>query len=150
MALPSTAENMPNDSAVVSFSRNGSMTRVRGAIDRRDSVMLLVGEIADSFLLAFRSLARSARLPYSSLRCRVEGTGDLSGPSAGLTDIRMAASVVVSQPSFEADAFRLLEKARTLASTVTAETTLLSELEVLVGPAARASYTPLALTRQAG
>jgi organic hydroperoxide reductase OsmC/OhrA len=47
-----------------------------GAGDRWSPETLLVGAVADCFVLTFRAVARASKLPWASLRCDVTGTLD--------------------------------------------------------------------------
>ena len=56
---------------------------------------LLVGAIADCYLLSFRALARAARLPWLSLECTVDGTLDREDGIARFTDFTVRAALLV-------------------------------------------------------
>ena len=45
-----------------------------GPGDRWSPETLLIGSIADCFILTFRSVARAGKLPWVSLDCEIEGT----------------------------------------------------------------------------
>jgi organic hydroperoxide reductase OsmC/OhrA len=47
-----------------------------GAGDRWSPETLLVGAVADCFVLTFRGIATASKLPWTSLRCDVSGTLD--------------------------------------------------------------------------
>jgi len=47
-----------------------------GPGDKWSPETLLVAAVADCFVLSFRAIARASRLPWSALKCEVEGTLD--------------------------------------------------------------------------
>lgn len=47
-----------------------------GPGDRWSPETLLVAAVADCFLLTFRAVARASKLPWTTLRCEVDGTLD--------------------------------------------------------------------------
>jgi peroxiredoxin-like protein len=90
---------------------------------------LLVGAVADCFALGFRAIARASSFPWTSLRCRAEGSLDRVDRVTRFTGIALHAELVVPAGSDVDKATRLLEKAErsclvsnSLACPVTLET----------------------------
>ncbi len=77
---------------------------------------LLVGTIADCFILSFRATARAARLEWDSLSCSVIGTLDKIDRVTQFTAFEITAELTVPASSDDkADdekALRLMEKAK--------------------------------------
>jgi len=82
-----------------------------GPGDRWSPETLCVGAIADCFVLTFRAIARASKLPWSSLRCDVEGTLDREDRVAQFTAFLVRASLEVPAGTNEEQAQRLLERA---------------------------------------
>jgi organic hydroperoxide reductase OsmC/OhrA len=72
---------------------------------------LCVGAVADCYALTFRSIARSAKLAWLSLRCEVEGTLDRLDRTPQFTHFALRAILVVPAGVDEAAARRALERA---------------------------------------
>ena len=72
---------------------------------------LLVGTIANCFVLTFRAVARAAKLEWTSLTCDVVGTLDKIERATQFTDFDIRAELVVARGTEEAKALRLMEKA---------------------------------------
>jgi organic hydroperoxide reductase OsmC/OhrA len=72
---------------------------------------LCVGAVADCYALTFRSVARSMKLPWLSLRCEVEGTLDRPERTPQFTHFAVRATLVVPAGVDEAEARRALERA---------------------------------------
>jgi organic hydroperoxide reductase OsmC/OhrA len=72
---------------------------------------LCVGAVADCFALTFRSVARSLKLSWLSLRCEVEGTLDRPERTPQFTHFALRATLVVPPGVDEAEARRALERA---------------------------------------
>jgi peroxiredoxin-like protein len=72
---------------------------------------LLVGALADCFILTFRAMARAAKLPWLSLRCEVEGTLDRTERVTQFTAFRVRASLQVPPGADPEEGRRLLERA---------------------------------------
>jgi organic hydroperoxide reductase OsmC/OhrA len=71
---------------------------------------LCVGAIADCFVLTFRAIARASKLPWSSLRCDVEGTLDRVERVPQFTAFVVRASLQVPAGANTEQAQRLLER----------------------------------------
>jgi organic hydroperoxide reductase OsmC/OhrA len=81
-----------------------------GPGDRWSPETLLVGALADCFLLTFRAVARAAQLPWLALRCEVEGTLDRIERTTQFTAFRVRASLEVPPGTDLEEARRLLER----------------------------------------
>ena len=81
-----------------------------GPGDRWSPETLLVGALADCFILTFRAVARASKLPWSSLRVDVEGTLDRVERATQFTGFRLRAALALPAGGDEALAHRLLEK----------------------------------------
>ena len=82
-----------------------------GPGDRWSPETLLVGAVADCFILTFRAVARASNLSWTVLRCAAEGQLDRVEGIARFTQMALRARLTVP-PGTDADkARRLLEKA---------------------------------------
>lgn len=72
---------------------------------------LLVGAVADCFILSFRATARAARLDWDSLSCDVVGTLEKVDRVTQFTQFDVRAELTVPTGTDEAKAHRMLEKA---------------------------------------
>lgn len=72
---------------------------------------LLVGAVANCFILTFRAIARAARFEWESLSCEVTGTLDKVDRVTQFTRFDLNAVLQVTSGSDEHKARRLLEKA---------------------------------------
>jgi peroxiredoxin-like protein len=82
-----------------------------GPGDRWSPETLLVGAVADCFVLSFRAIARASQLSWQSLACRAEGTLDRVERTTRFTELVVHATLRVSPDTDETKALRLLEKA---------------------------------------
>ena len=82
-----------------------------GPGDRWSPEALLVGAVADCFILTFRGVARASNLQWSSLDCDATGTLDRVNGVTRFTDVHLHASLKVPPGVDEALAKRLLQKA---------------------------------------
>ena len=81
-----------------------------GPGDRWSPETFCVGAIADCFVLTFRGIARASKLPWSSLRCEVEGTLDRVDGVTQFTSFLVRAALQVPPATDEAQARDLLAK----------------------------------------
>ena len=82
-----------------------------GPGDRWSPETLLVGAVADCFILTFRAVARASNLSWTVLRCAAEGQLNRVEGIARFTQMALRARLTVP-PGTDADkARRLLEKA---------------------------------------
>lgn len=72
---------------------------------------LLVGAVADCFILTFRGLARNAKLPWESLECDATGTLERQDGVTRFTHVHLHASLSVPSGVDAAAATALLQKA---------------------------------------
>ena len=72
---------------------------------------LLVGAVADCFILSFRAIARTARLDWSGLTCKAEGTLEKVEKLTQFTGFTVTATLTVPAGTNEAKARTILEKA---------------------------------------
>ena len=82
-----------------------------GPGDRWSPETLLVAAIADCFVLTFRAIAGASKLPWTSLRCDVEGTLDRVERVIQFTGFLVRASLRVPAGTNEEQARRLLARA---------------------------------------
>ena len=82
-----------------------------GPGDRWSPETLLVGAVADCYLLTFRAVARASGLVWRSLECEVRGTLDRVDRVARFTAFNVRARLLVPEGVNEEAARRALEKA---------------------------------------
>jgi uncharacterized OsmC-like protein len=107
-----------------------------GPGDRWSPETLLVASVADCFVLTFRAVARASKLPWSSLRCEVEGTLERIERVTQFTAFRVRASLRVPEGTDEEKARRIRarsEQACLVTNSLKADSHL--EAEVEFGPA---------------
>jgi organic hydroperoxide reductase OsmC/OhrA len=75
---------------------------------------LLCAAVADCFILTFRAISRAARLEWSKLGCRVEGTLERAGGVTQFTRYATHASLTVPEGTDVTKARALLERAEQL------------------------------------
>ena len=113
--------------------RSASPAEFGGPGDRWSPETLLVGAVADCFILTFRAIANASKLSWTSLDCDVTGTLDRVDHVTQFTHLDMAARLVVPA-AVDCDlARRLLEKAEhncLISSSLKASITLQAMVEV--------------------
>lgn len=82
-----------------------------GPGDRWSPETMLVGSVANCFILTFRAVARAMKLPWESLTCDVEGTLDRVERATQFTAFTIHATLTVLPGSDVGLARRALEKA---------------------------------------
>jgi peroxiredoxin-like protein len=82
-----------------------------GPGDQWSPETLLVGAVADCFVLGFRAIAGGSKLSWTSLRCEVEGTLDRVERVTQFTEFVVRASLCVPAGTDEERAKRILDKA---------------------------------------
>jgi organic hydroperoxide reductase OsmC/OhrA len=82
-----------------------------GPGDRWSPETLLVGAVADCFILTFRAVAHASKLPWTALRCGVTGTLDRVDRVTQFTSFDLDAQLCVPSGTDDALAKRSLEKA---------------------------------------
>jgi organic hydroperoxide reductase OsmC/OhrA len=75
---------------------------------------MLVGALADCFVLSFRAVARAARFDYASLECHVEGVLDKQAGTVQFIEFRTRATLVIAPEGDAARARKLMETAEHL------------------------------------
>ncbi|MDH4022557.1 MAG: OsmC family protein [Gammaproteobacteria bacterium] len=82
-----------------------------GPGDKWSPETLLVGAVADCFVLSFRAIARASKLPWDALNCEVEGTLDKTEGVMRFTSFDVKATLEVPAEVNEDLARRILAKA---------------------------------------
>ena len=82
-----------------------------GPGDRWSPETLLVGAVANCFILTFRAVTRASKLPWTALRCEVTGTLDRVDRVTQFTSFDLRAQLCVPQGTDHALAQRSIEKA---------------------------------------
>lgn len=72
---------------------------------------LLVGTVANCFILSFRAIARASEFEWDALSCAVSGTLDKIDRVTQFTDFYLTVELTVPAGTDEKKAHRLLEKA---------------------------------------
>ena len=72
---------------------------------------LLVGAVANCFILSFRAIARASKLEWQDLSCQVEGVLDRVDGKTLFTELKLAVRLQVPASTDEVRAQRILEKA---------------------------------------
>jgi peroxiredoxin-like protein len=104
-----------------------------GPGDQWSPETLLVGAVADCFILTFRAIARASKLEWTNLECSAEGVLDRVERVTRFTAFTVRATLTVPAGSDPDKARRLLEKAEgscLITRSMLAETHL--EAEVIV------------------
>lgn len=91
--------------------RSASPAEFDGPGDRWSPETLLVGAVADCFILTFRAIAKASKLPWISLDCDVVGTLDRDDRVTQFTRFDMTARLVVPAGEDADRARHALEKA---------------------------------------
>jgi len=91
--------------------RSASPAEFGGPGDRWSPETLLVGAVADCFVLTFRAVARASRLSWSSLRCEAIGTMNRVERAMQFTQLTLQASLIVPAGVDPYQARRALDKA---------------------------------------
>jgi organic hydroperoxide reductase OsmC/OhrA len=124
-------------SAGLPYMVSASPAEFGGPGDRWSPETLLVGAVADCFLLTFRAVARASKLPWTSLRCDVTGTLDRGERAMQFTHFDLHAAVTVPA-GVDADQIRhLLDKAERgclITNSLKAEVRLTTDIQVSANP----------------
>jgi organic hydroperoxide reductase OsmC/OhrA len=72
---------------------------------------LLVASVADCFILSFRAIARTARLEWSTLECKVDGELDKIEKFTQFTGFKVHATLTIPDENDRKKAGVILEKA---------------------------------------
>ena len=90
---------------------SASPVQFDGPGDRWSPETLLVGAVADCFLLTFRSIARASNLSWTSIDCDVVGTLDQIDRVTQFTHFDLRARLALPQGGDPSQSRRVLEKA---------------------------------------
>ena len=127
-----TAERLPS-------LRSASPAEFGGPGDRWSPETLLVGAVADCFILTFRAVAHASRLPWMSLACNVTGTLDRVDRVVQFTHVDIKARLTVPEGTDLNQARRALEKAERgclISNSLKSEVRMSPEVELAAGPVA--------------
>jgi organic hydroperoxide reductase OsmC/OhrA len=98
---------------------------------------LLCASVADCFILTFRAVARAAKLSWTELSCRVDGTLDRAEGVTSFVSYVTHATLTIADPDDADKARQLLEKAEhgcLIANSLSGTRELVAE--IVVAPAA--------------
>jgi peroxiredoxin-like protein len=104
-----------------------------GPGDQWSPESLLVGAVADCFVLSFRAIARAAQLDWQTLECRASGTLDRVERVTRFTAIAVNATLTVPAGTDPAKAEKLLHKAEQsclITNSLIADSTLTTTIDV--------------------
>ncbi|MDX1648990.1 MAG: OsmC family protein [Myxococcota bacterium] len=113
--------------------RTAAPAEFGGPGDRWSPETLLVGAVADCFVLTFRAVARASKLAWSDLACDVEGVLEKDDGVTRFTKLRVRATLRVPEGTDEGRARRALEKAERgclVTNSLIADSELASDVEV--------------------
>ncbi len=102
---------MTLSAAQLPVMRTASPADFDGPGDRWSPETLLVGAVADCFILTFRAVAAASKLPWNALTCSAEGVLDRVEKTTRFTSIVMHARLCVPEGTSVDQARRALEKA---------------------------------------
>jgi organic hydroperoxide reductase OsmC/OhrA len=91
--------------------RSASPAQFDGPGDRWSPETLLVGAVADCFILTFRAVARASKLSWTSLDCEVTGTLDRVNRVPQFTHFDLRAHLIIPHREDADSAQHALEKA---------------------------------------
>lgn len=102
-----------------------------GPGDKWSPESLLVGAVADCFILTFRSIARASQLEWTAINCEAEGILDKVDKVTKFTAFHLVAKLQVPAGANHDKARRLLEKAEQhclITNSLSAEAHLTTEI----------------------
>jgi organic hydroperoxide reductase OsmC/OhrA len=108
-----------------------------GPGDRWSPETLLVGAVADCFVLTFRAIARASATPWTSLRCHVSGTLERVDNAAQFTRFDVHACLSIPPTTDAGQAGRALERAKSnclISNSLKAATHLTIDIDAGVAP----------------
>lgn len=105
------ADNVILTSTGIPALSSAAPAQFGGPGDRWSPETLIVGAIADCFILTFRAVARASTLPWTALRCKVTGTLDRIERVTQFTAFELHAELCVPEGTDVALARRAVEKA---------------------------------------
>lgn len=124
------------DSGGVDTLSTASPAEFGGPGNRWSPETMLVGAVANCFILTFRSLATFSRLRWLSLTCEVDGTLDRLGKVTQFTNFEIHAVLQLPEGANEEQAHRLLARAEEtclVTASLKAPAHLDAEVEVVRG-----------------
>jgi len=95
---------------------------------------LLVGAVANCFILSFRAIARASKLEWQELSCQVEGVLDRLEGKTRFTDLNLVVKLQIGAATDEVRAQRILEKAEEtclITNSMTARIELTTDIAVV-------------------
>ena len=113
--------------------RSASPPEFDGPGDRWSPETLLVGAVADCFILTFRAIAKASGLSWTSLDCEVTGTLDRVDRVTQFTHFAMTAHLVAPAGVDAVAVRQMLEKAERnclISSSLKAPITLVAAVEI--------------------
>lgn len=87
-------------------------TEFGGPGDRWSPETLLVGAVADCFVLSLRAVAKASTLPWTAITCRAEGKLDRVERTTRFTEVVLHVELALPAGADLAKAERVLEKAK--------------------------------------
>lgn len=111
-------------------------TEFGGPGDRWSPETLLVGAVADCFILTFRAVARASKLSWRTLRVGAEGTLDRVERTTRFTGVALRAELALPDGEDAEKARRCLDKSKRaciVTSSLACETTLEPEVRTDAG-----------------
>jgi len=108
-----------------------------GPGDRWSPETLLVGAVADCFVLTFRAVARASKVSWTSLRCEVSGTLDRVDKIAQFTRFDVRVHLTIPPTTDVRQAHRAVEKADQnclISNSLKATSHLETEIDVVTEP----------------
>jgi peroxiredoxin-like protein len=104
-----------------------------GPGDQWSPETLLVGAVADCFILTFRAIARASKLEWSNLECSAEGVLERVERVTRFTSFTVRATLTVAADTDTDKARRLLEKSESaclITQSMTAQTHLETDIVI--------------------
>ena len=108
-------------------------TEFDGPGDKWSPEALLIGAVADCFVLSFRAIARASKLDWVDLECTASGTLDRIERVTRFTAITVDAKLTVAPDTDQEKAEKLLHKAEQsclITNSLIAESTLTTAISV--------------------
>ena len=118
------AENLPE---IIS----APPTQFSGPGDKWSPEDLMMGAVADCFILTFQAIANASRFEWETLSCNVEGTLDRIDRVTRFTAVTVTATLTLDASADQGKADRLLHKAEEsclVTNSMSAETQLVTNI----------------------
>lgn len=136
-AAAATATNVTLSSAGLADLDTAGPPEYGGPGDVWSPETMLVGAVANCFVLTFRAVARASKLDWQTLRCDVVGILDKIERVTQFTGFEVRAELAVAPGTNEEKALRLLEKAEKhclITNSMKAPSTLDATVRVVTAP----------------